>query len=84
MDVLMKVRRTQEWDVPALPEFLKSAAGDCGKSVAQICREAEISTAFWYQVLKGNKDSISFDTLSKLCIALGKSLTDAGVTKTDV
>ena len=75
----MKVRRTLEWDVPDLPDALKGAAEKSQKSVAQICREAGISTAFWYQLVKGNKDSITYETLAKLCSALGVDFGKVGV-----
>ncbi|MEO1399650.1 MAG: helix-turn-helix transcriptional regulator [Cyanobacteria bacterium J06635_1] len=75
----MKVRRVQEWDVPDLPEKLKAAAQKGSKSVAQICREAEISTAFWYEMVKGNKASISHETLLAVCKALGIEVGEVGV-----
>ena len=75
----MKVRQTREWDRPDLPEVLKAAANKSQKSIAQVCREAGISTAFWYQLVKGNKDSITLDTLTGLCKALGVTLEDVGL-----
>lgn len=75
----MKVRQTDEWDLPGLPQQLKDAAKRSEKSVSQICREANISTTFWYQVVKGNKESISLKTLKALCKALGISLDSLGL-----
>lgn len=77
--VQMKVRQTKEWDVPDLPDVLKVAAEKSQKSVTQVCREAGISTAFWYQVIKGNKDSITLETLSALCAALGIGVNEVGL-----
>ncbi|MGP1387371.1 MAG: helix-turn-helix domain-containing protein [Thainema sp.] len=75
----MKVRRTREWDIPSLPEQLKKAAEASGKSVVQICKDAGISTAFWYQMLKGNRDSITYETLEKVCDAIGVKMNSLGV-----
>ncbi|MEL7503144.1 MAG: transcriptional regulator [Cyanobacteria bacterium J06554_6] len=75
----MKVRQTKEWDIPDLPERLKAAAAASGKSITQICNEADVSTAFWYQAIKGNKDSITYETLSGLCQAMSVSLKELGV-----
>ena len=66
----VKIRRTQEWNAPQLPAQLKAAAQNSHKSIAQICREAGISTAFWYQLAKGNQASITYETLLALCKAL--------------
>ncbi len=79
MSMLMKVRRTQEWDVSDLHVKLKEAAEKSKKSITQICKEAEISTAFWYELAKDRKNSISFETLEKLCKALSLTLKDVGV-----
>lgn len=70
----MKVRDIREWDMPDLPAKLKSAAASSGKSVVQICGEAGISTAFWYEVLKGNKSSITLPTLRAIEAALDVDL----------
>lgn len=75
----MKVRQTKEWDVPQLADVLRSAVEKSPKSVSQICREAGISTTFWYQLAKGNEDSISFETLVSLCAALGLTEQDIGL-----
>ncbi|MEM8805369.1 MAG: helix-turn-helix transcriptional regulator [Cyanobacteria bacterium P01_G01_bin.38] len=75
----MKVRRTHEWSVPNLPAELKSAAERSDKSISQICREADISTAFWYQLVKGNKESVTYQTLSAICQALEITTQDVGV-----
>ena len=75
----MKVRRTQEWDLPDLPEVLKLAAKQSGKSVLQICKDADISTAFWYQMMKGQRDSITLETLASICDAVGITLASLGL-----
>lgn len=76
----MKVRDTREWDMPKLPEMLKAAADASGKSVVKICEEAGISTAFWYEMLKGKKSSITLSTLHAIEKAIG---TDFGVGGSD-
>lgn len=76
---LMKVKETKEWDVPDLAQKLKAYADRAEKPVAQICREAEISTTFWYDILRGARDSIKKSTLASLCKALGVSLKDVGI-----
>ena len=81
MVFLMKVRQSQEWDIPDLPERLSAAMEKSPKSVAQVCRDVEISTNFWYQVINGNKGSIKKATLLKLCEVLDLTideLNDAG------
>ncbi|MEM9449780.1 MAG: helix-turn-helix transcriptional regulator [Cyanobacteria bacterium P01_E01_bin.6] len=70
MSVDVKIRRTEEWDVPDLPKRLSGAFEKSSKSVLQLCRESGISSAFWYQMIKGGKASISYSTLQRLCQAL--------------
>ena len=79
MLMVMKVRRTQEWDIPDLHTKLQKAAGESSKSITQICKEAELSTAFWYELAKGRKNSISFESLERLCTALGLTIKELGV-----
>jgi len=73
------VRAVKEWDVLSLPFKLKAAAAKSNKSTLRICREAYISPAFWYQVINGKKESITFDTLSRICTALNISLESIGL-----
>ncbi|NJN23045.1 MAG: hypothetical protein HC812_20050 [Leptolyngbya sp. RL_3_1] len=75
----VKVRKTQEWELPDLPKQLKDAAEECSKSVVGFCREANITTAFWYQLVKGEKNSITHETLGRILKALGKSEKDVGL-----
>ena len=70
MICLMKVRRTEEWDIPDLPERLSEAMERSQKSVLQVCRDAGISSNFWYQMINGNKGSIKRSTLISLCESL--------------
>lgn len=79
MFLIMKVRRTQEWDIPDLHTRLQKAAGESSKSITQICKEAELSTAFWYELAKGRKNSISFESLERLCKALGLTVKGVGI-----
>ena len=79
MFMIMKVRRTQEWDIPDLHTRLQKAAGESNKSITQICKEAELSTAFWYELAKGRKNSISFESLERLCKALGLTIKSVGI-----
>jgi DNA-binding Xre family transcriptional regulator len=75
----MKVRQTREWDVPDLTEALKAAAYESRKPVTQICREAGVSTQYWYQLLKKNRDAVTLQTLSGLCNALGVTVEEVGL-----
>ncbi|MEO1390993.1 MAG: helix-turn-helix transcriptional regulator [Cyanobacteria bacterium J06634_6] len=77
--MVMKVRRTQEWDIPDLHAKLQEAARESSKSITQICKEAELSTAFWYELAKGRKNSITFESLERLCKALELTLEGVGV-----
>lgn len=70
MSTEMKVRHTQEWDIPDLANILERAADRSNKTITQICGEARISSAFWYGLLNGRQQSIKLETLRGLCEAL--------------
>jgi len=69
----MKVRKVSERDYPDLAAQLKKAQEDSNLSIAKLCRQAEISTQYWYRVVKGQVDTLNFETLKKLEAALGVS-----------
>jgi hypothetical protein len=68
---IVKIRVVREYEASDLPSWLVKAAEDSGKSVAAICREAEITTQYWYDLIK-DKKPLRLDTLEKLESALGK------------
>ena len=70
----MKVRSVKEWDVPDLSERLRRAARESKKSVVQLCKDAGISTAFWYGMTGGSTSSVALPTLSAIQKALGVDL----------
>ncbi|MEM9945378.1 MAG: helix-turn-helix transcriptional regulator [Cyanobacteria bacterium P01_D01_bin.36] len=74
MIAAVKIRRTEEWNIPDLPERLSGAFEKSEKSVLQMCREAGISSNFWYQMIRGNKTSIKHSTLKELCGVLDLTL----------
>ena len=69
MFTLMKVKRIAETeiDVPGLGARIEQARKKSGKSVTQLCREAQISRNYWYQ-LEAEKiqGSLLEDTLRKI------------------
>ena len=65
------IRVVREYEAPDLKEWLAKAAKDSGKPISVICREAEITTQYWYTLIK-EKSSVNFDTLEKLENAIGK------------
>lgn len=71
MSAAVKIRVVREYEAADLPAWLTEAASESGKSVAAICREAEITTQYWYDVLR-DKKPIRLDTLEKLESALGR------------
>ena len=73
MNAFVKIRRVVEIDAPDLPQWLKAAADESEKAITAICGEAGISTQFWYDLIKGRRDSILESTLHKLEQALGKT-----------
>ncbi|MBP0017187.1 MAG: hypothetical protein J7647_06460 [Cyanobacteria bacterium SBLK] len=66
----LKIRVVRDYDADDLPEWLRNTAKNSGKSISQICRDAEITTAYWYSLLKGKYESIADETLKKLEKAL--------------
>ena len=68
----LKVRVVQEYEANDLPAWLDDAAKRSGKSISAICREAEITTQYFYDVLR-DKKSIRLDTLERIETAIGES-----------
>lgn len=67
----MKARRTEEWElIPDVGERFKAAQKASDLSVSSLCGAVDISTTFWYQVLKGSAASITRDKLDAICAAL--------------
>lgn len=75
----MIIRKVIKWDSPKLEAKLAKAAEKSPKSISQICREGEITSSYWYQMVKGQKPTISYETVEKLCKSLGLALKDVGV-----
>ena len=71
MTAVVKIRVVKEYDANDLPEWLKAAADDSGKAIAAICREAEITTQYWYDLIRDRKP-VRLNTLERLEKALGK------------
>lgn len=71
---LMKVRKVTEGDYPDLLEKLKQAQKERDISISELCRKAEISTQYWYRIIKGQVDTLNLDTLRKIEAALGVDL----------
>lgn len=77
--ITLKVRWVREVDVPGLAERIKAAAEASEKSIASICREIGIKTPYWYSVVNGNRKSVRFDTLLRICKAVGLDPAEIGV-----
>ena len=73
MSKALKIRRvtTEEWDIPDFVERLKSALQQTRKPVSQICESAGVSTTVWYQMMRGEKQSIDYEKAVGLCQELG-------------
>ena len=67
---VLKIRVVRDYEADDLPEWLRNAAKNSGKSISQICRDAEITTSYWYSLLKGKYESIADETLEKIENAL--------------
>lgn len=68
---VVKIRVVREYEANDLPSWLVNAANESGKSIAAICREAEITTQYWYDLIK-DKKPLRLDTLEKIESAVGK------------
>lgn len=72
MESLMLVRKTIKAEFPGLGEKIKEAHQKSGKSIEQICRDAEISRQTWYNIENGFlKTGVDYDVLKKIEQALG-------------
>ena len=69
VDVVRQIRVT----VPDLHERIKKETGKSNKSVQVLATEAGISTAYWYQMMKGERSWISEEVLEGIEKALGVS-----------
>ncbi|MEM6432236.1 MAG: hypothetical protein AAF773_00035 [Cyanobacteria bacterium P01_D01_bin.115] len=68
---VVKIRVVREYDAADLPQWLKQSADESGRAVAAICREAEITTQYWYDLINDRKP-VRLGTLERLENALGK------------
>lgn len=65
------VRKTVTAEFPGLIDKIREAHQSSGKSIEQICREAEISRQTWYNIENGFlKTGIDYDVLKKIESAL--------------
>ncbi|MFO0054169.1 MAG: helix-turn-helix domain-containing protein [Dolichospermum sp.] len=60
----MKVRRTQEIEIPDLSQRLREARGD--RALAQVARDAGINRTSLHRFESGMVDAIAYSTLKKL------------------
>ena len=68
----MLVRKTVTVESPGLSERIKDAQRKSGKSIEQICRDADISRQTWYNIEnRFLKTGIDYDVLVKLEKSLG-------------
>lgn len=72
--MLMDVVRQTRVSVPDLPERIKKARELSGKSAQVLATAAGISTAYWYEIEKGERKWMSEDVLKGIEEALGVSL----------
>jgi ribosome-binding protein aMBF1 (putative translation factor) len=61
----MKVVKTIEVEVPDLPERIKIARVNDTRSIAEICRQLEMSTTHWYRIEHGIH-SMPLETLRRI------------------
>ena len=52
-------------DVPRLEEKIKQSQAKSGKTVKDVCREANIHRTYWYKIVGGDS-VVSLDLLKKL------------------
>ncbi len=70
--VTMLVRKTVTTEVPDLQDKIRDAHKLSGKSVEQVCRDANISRQTWYNIENGFlKKGVDYDVLRKIESALG-------------
>lgn len=76
MQGLMRVKRVDviEVDVPGLGDRIKKAREASGKTISALCREAEISRNYWYQLESETiHGALTKETLDKIEQVLGVS-----------
>lgn len=69
VDVVRQIRVT----VPDLEKKIKTLRESSGKSAQTLATEAGISTAYWYQIEKGERQYITEEVLRGIERALGVS-----------
>lgn len=67
MDVVRQIRVT----IPDLEKRIKELREASGKSAQSLATEAGISTAYWYQIEKGERQYITEEVLRGIEKALG-------------
>lgn len=74
MKNVMEVVRTIKIKADNLPKRLKEARIKDGRSVQALATYAGISTAYWYQIEKGDRNIVSEETIRKIEEVLGINL----------
>ena len=72
--MLMDVVRQTRVTVPDLEKRIKELREASGRSAQSLATEAGISTAYWYQIEKGDRQYITEDVLRGIEKALGVDL----------
>ena len=67
----MKVRKTVDVEVPGLGKLIRGWRKADGRSLAQICREIDMSIPNWYKIEKSEVKVLPVDTLMRIANVLG-------------
>jgi ribosome-binding protein aMBF1 (putative translation factor) len=67
----LKVKRTQTVEIPGLGRRIRAARERDPRSLAELCRQVDLSTMYWFQVEHEKVASITEETLRKIEQVLG-------------
>jgi transcriptional regulator with XRE-family HTH domain len=69
--LLMKVRKTIDIEIPGLGERIRQAREKDGRSLTEICRQIPMTTMNWYKIEAEETKALPIETLRRIEEVLG-------------
>jgi transcriptional regulator with XRE-family HTH domain len=69
--LLMKVRKTIDLEIPGLGERIRQAREKDGRSLTEICRQVPMTTMNWYKIEAEETKALPIETLRRIEEVLG-------------